>query len=362
MALVVWSISLLAAFLGRSQRWVVDPLELQDRWSGFFTYPLLRYYYTSEYSAFTNLMGKMISFHVLGALVACYVMVLYRQFPFQPSSSLRSLYRTAIGWAIGLSIAIGFVIEITQIYLFPLIGDFCDVGIYAFGAAIGAWLTVFIPYGATIDRKLAVSPVIDGPVIDGPIMTDPMLRVPTAGVTDPGSASGGSVSIGAIGGILLILGLLLAGMHPGWPWFQLLLVAGIFGLVYRIPKLYPLVFVFVLITADAYPLTGQLVLQEFDTLLLGATAGLLLAGSSRKQFKIGNWGLSTVDRWTLFGFGLLLVSFAVSLTVGMLRLPSAPWGDQLSVYFTQWNAVRVGKGILWGTAFAIATLFFGSAH
>ena len=356
MAVGGWSISLLAAFLGRSQRWVVDPVELQDRWSGFFTYPLLRYYYTSEYSALTNLMGKVISFNVLGGLVACYVMVLYRQFPFQSNASLRSLYRTAIGWAIGLSIAIGFVIEITQIYLFPLIGDFSDVGIYALGAAIGAWLTVFIPYGATIERELAVSPVIDGPIV-----TDPMLRVPTVGVTDPGSASGGSVSIGAIGGSLLILGLLLAGMHPGWPWFQLLLVAGISGLLYRIPKFYPLVFVVVLITADAYPLTGQLVLQEFDSLLLGATAGLLLAGSSRKQFKIGNWGLSTVDCWTLFGFGLLLVSFAVSLTVGMLRLPSAPWGDQLSVYFTQWNAVRVGKGILWGTAFAIVTLFFGRA-
>jgi VanZ family protein len=356
MAVGVWSISLLVAFLGRWQRWVVEPVELRDRWSDFFTYPLLRYYYTSEYSALTNLMGKVISFSVLGGLVACYVMVRYREFPFQPSASLRSLYRTAIGWAIGLSIAIGLVIEITQIYLFPLIGDFSDVGIYALGAAIGAWLTVFIPYGATIERKLAASPVIEGP-----IAKDHALRGPTAGVTNPGSASIGSASIVSIAGVLLVLGLLLAGMHPGWPWFQLLLVAGIFGLVYRIPKFYPLVFVLTLIMADAYPLTGQLVLQEFDSLLLGATAGLVLASSSRRQLNIGAWGLSTEDRWTLFGFGLLLVSFAVSLTIGLLRLPSAPWGDQLSVYFTQWNAVRVGKGILWGTVFAIATLFSGRA-
>lgn len=356
MAVGVWSISLLAAFLGRWQRWVVDPVELQDRWSGFFTCPLLRYYYTSEYSALTNLMGKVISFNVLGGLVACYVMVRYREFPFPSSASLRSLYRTAIGWAIGLSIAIGFVIETTQIYLFPLIGDFSDVGIYALGAAIGAWLTVFIAYGAAIDE----------PVIEEPIAMDHAVRVATAAVTNPGSATigsatSGSATIGAIGVILLVLGVLLAGMHPGWPWFQLLLVAGIFGLVYRIPRFYPLVFVLVLITADAYPLTGQLGLQEFDSLLLGATAGLVLAISSRKQFNIGGWGLSIVDRWTLFGFGLLLVSFAVSLAVGLLRLPSAPWGDQLSVYFTQWNAVRVGKGILWGTVFAIATLFCGKA-
>jgi VanZ family protein len=361
MAVGVWSISLLAAFLGRSERWVVDPVELQDRWSGFLTYPLLRYYYTSEYSALTNLMGKVISFNLLGGLVACYVIFLFRQFPCGPNASLRSLYRTAMGWAIGLSIAIGLVIEITQIYLVPLIGDFSDVGIYALGAAIGAWLTVFIAYGAAIDRKFAASPVIEEPVIEGPIAMDHMLRVPTAGVTNPGTASIGSASIVSIGGILLVFGLMLAGMHPGWPWFQLLLVACFFGLVYRIPRFYPLVFVLVLITADAYPLTGQLVLQEFDSLLLGATAGLMLASSRRGQLKIGDLGLSTVDRWTLFGFGLLFVSFAVSLTIGLLRLPSASWGDQLSVYFTRWNAVRVGKGILWGTVFAIVTLFCGKA-
>lgn len=366
MALVVWSISLLAAFLGRSERWVFDPVELQDRWSGFFTYPLLRYYYTSEYSALTNLLGKVISFNVLGGLVAIYVMVRYGQFPFGPNDSLRSLYRTAMGWAIGLSIAIGFAIEIAQIYLLPLIGDLSDVGIYAFGAAIGAWLTVFIAFGAAIDRRVATSPVIDEPVIDDPVIDDPVIMKPIAmenalRVPTVGPATIGPAMIVATGVIFLVLGLLFAGMHPGWPWFQSLLVAGIFGLVYRIPRIYPLVFVFVLIMADAYPLTGQLVLQEFDSLLLGATAGLLLASSSRTQFERVDWGLSTVDRWTLIGFGLMLVSFAVSLTVGLLRLPSAPWVDQLSVYFTQWNAVRVGKGILWGTVFAIATWLFGRA-
>ena len=350
MALVVWSIILLVAFLGRTERWVVDPVELQGRWSAFFTYPLLRYYYSSEYSALTNLMGKVISFNVLGGLVACNVMVLQRQFSFMPSASLRLLYRTAIWWAIGLSIAIGFVIEIMQIYNFPLIGDFSDVGVYALGAATGAWLTVFIACGGATDRKVATSSVIEESLgIDRP------LRVPAVG-----STMIRVTTIGAIGVIFLALGLLLAGIHPGWPWFQLFLVAGIFGLVYGIPRVYPLVFVVVLIAADAYPLTGQLVLQEFDSLLLGATAGLLLASSSSKQFQMGV-GVSNVDSWTLFGFGLLLASFAVSLTIGLLRLPSAPWGDQLSVYFTQWNSVRVGKGILWGTVFAIVTLFSGKA-
>jgi len=69
---LAWSIILGVAFLGRFERWVVDAAELQQRWADFFTYPLLRYYYTSEYSALTNLAGKILSFNVLGGLIACF--------------------------------------------------------------------------------------------------------------------------------------------------------------------------------------------------------------------------------------------------------------------------------------------------
>jgi hypothetical protein len=342
----LWSVVLLFAFLSRSERLVVDPSQLQERWSGFLTYPLLRYYFTSEYRALTNILGKLLSFAFLGALVACCVMF------GKPTSAMShndnlgrdwvcSPFRASLSWVLPLSIAIGFAIEIGQIYLFPLIGDLSDVGIYVLGSSSGAWLTVFLARGLSTPEPTASQSV------DNLSAKDP---------TDRGAISPFWMLFGIT---LFLCGGIIAWLHPGWPGLELLMMTVLCGMVYRLPGTFPIVFVLSIVAGDAYPLTGQLVLQEYDSLLFGAFAGLCFAylrtsvtnGYSRQRYR--------AEPLLFFGLGLLALSMAISLCVGLIRLPRAPWGDQLSVYFTQWNALRVAKGIGWGLAFAIAMLLVG---
>lgn len=110
---------------------VDDATLLASRWDGFWTAPLLRYYYTSEYAALSNLAGKLGLFACLGVAVAgwCWAAnVRYRW---------SSVFLGAI-FAGGL----GLAIEVAQIYLLPLIGDATDVAIYVAGYLGGAGCTL----------------------------------------------------------------------------------------------------------------------------------------------------------------------------------------------------------------------------
>lgn len=341
---VCWCGLLVAAFLGRSESWVVDPEVLDERWSGFFTYPLLRYYYTSEYSALTNLIGKLMSFALLGVFVAGSIL-------FGKHSANQS-YRSSILWALGISIALGLVIEISQIYLKPFIGDLTDVGIYATGASAGAWLMVYLVKGVALGSS--VTPDQPSSHHEEAYCNYPhfyRMTFPFAKAFGLGS---------------LVCGGIVAGLHPGWPWVQLGLVGLVSGLVYWAPKTFPWVFILSLVAGDAYPVTGQLVIQEYDSLLFGAFAGLSLAHwrDQNSDFRLDTWrqfkDRIDSDRLLIIGLSLLALSTTISMFVGILRLPSAPWGDQLSVYFTQWNAIRVGKGIFWGVVFAVTMIYGGT--
>jgi hypothetical protein len=149
---------------------------------------------------------------------------------------------------------------------------------------------------------------------------------------------------------------------------QLGLVGLVSGVVFWAPKTFPWVFILSLVAGDVYPLTGQLVVQEYDSLLFGAFAGLCLAHwqDQSSDFRLGTWSQLKEriysDRLLTIGLSLLALSTTISMLVGMMRLPSAPWGDQLSVYFTQWNAIRVGKGIFWGLVFAVTMIYGGSVN
>jgi hypothetical protein len=110
-----------------------DDREITARWNEFFTAPLLRYYYTSEYSALSNLAGKLGMFGVLGILLAIAGWIRMGSY---------SLRRFCIGLA--WTFAIGVLIEVMQIYLLPLIADASDVGIYSAGFALGYVVTAIV--------------------------------------------------------------------------------------------------------------------------------------------------------------------------------------------------------------------------
>jgi hypothetical protein len=123
------------AFNGRMKSILHDGELIRNRWSEFFTPPLLKYYFTSEYSALTNLAGKLGMFGALGMFWAVAGFV---------QTGHCSLRRFWIGAA--ASLFLGVTIEITQVYLPPLVADASDSAIYTIGYAMG-YLLVFVVSG-----------------------------------------------------------------------------------------------------------------------------------------------------------------------------------------------------------------------
>jgi VanZ family protein len=324
-AIVIWSGLLLAVFLGRWEKWVEDPEHLTQRWSGFLIYPLLRYYYGSEYSAVTNLGGKLLSFSVLGCLFASHWI-------FGKNSSSR------FACLVLVAVLLGLVIEVSQIYLEPLVGDINDIWVYVLGALLGAWSTLYLFRGQNAFGNADGDPIPDKAFAQVVDLNEGFIR-------NWVGLAFGSLAVG------------LALIHPGWPLLQVGMALSVLGIVYLYPYIYPLFYVLLLVGGDAYPLTGQLALQEYDSLLAGATCGLMFAAKKFTKFGESIDGGLKIDRLMVVGLGLLFISTLVSSIVGWIRLPSAPWGDQLSVYFTQWNVFRISKGILWGVVFAIGSVW-----
>ena len=127
-----WMVVIFVAFNGRMKSILHDGELIRNRWSEFFTPPLLKYYFTSEYSALTNLAGKLGMFGVLGMFWAVAGFV---------QTGQCSLRRFWIGAAVSLSL--GGTIEITQVYLPPMVADASDSAIYTIGYAMG-YLLVFV--------------------------------------------------------------------------------------------------------------------------------------------------------------------------------------------------------------------------
>jgi hypothetical protein len=156
---------------------------------------------------------------------------------------------------------------------------------------------------------------------------------------------------GCTGCCLLLAAIALASIHPVWPILQCIGTLIAFAVTLRLPASFPFLFPLLLVSGDAYPFTGQLVLQEYDSLLMGSVAGMLF----RVQFhrnRILQW-LSS-NRGLAIATCFLGVSVLISGAIGIACLPAAPWGDQLSVYFTQWNTLRIAKGYAWGILFAVS--------
>ncbi len=158
----------------------------------------------------------------------------------------------------------------------------------------------------------------------------------------------------------LVSGLFLGAGHPVWPMVQCLAVAICFAVTLSVPFAWPFLFPLLLVIGDAYPFTGQLLVQEYDSLLFGSFAGWA-ARSCREVAKGEDRETITNGRdakliWMWGPWILLSLSIIVAMAIGFHRLPSAPWGDQLSVYFTDQNALRIAKGYGWGILFAVCFL------
>ncbi|MFM8398214.1 MAG: hypothetical protein ACKOAH_10325, partial [Pirellula sp.] len=96
---------------------------------------------------------------------------------------------------------LGLIIEVSQVYLEPLIGDINDIWVYVLGALLGAWSTLFLFQGQSVLGNIDADPIADQAV---------------AQVVD--SNVGFSLSWLGLGFGMLAVGLGL--IHPGWPVLQ----------------------------------------------------------------------------------------------------------------------------------------------
>ena len=132
-----WSISLLFMFNVNSKNFLVDQELIAARWRDFFTPPLVGYYYTSEYRALSNLIGKTMVFAVSGILTALVAFT-------GRTLIWKKVFLIGFIW----SGCIGIVIEILQLFLPPAISNATDIAIYVVGYSIGFFL-VFLVVGNT---------------------------------------------------------------------------------------------------------------------------------------------------------------------------------------------------------------------
>jgi hypothetical protein len=99
-----------------------------------------------------------------------------------------------------------------------------------------------------------------------------------------------------------------------------------------------------LVLGDGYPWTGSLLVSERD-LFLTSTLAVLLWRSATDSSLMGSRG----RLWILWM--PLAVSVGASFLQGWGNLQASSVADDLSLYGSQWNALRVAKGFAWGILF-----------
>lgn len=141
------------------------------------------------------------------------------------------------------------------------------------------------------------------------------------------------------GFLFLIAGFWLIVDFPMWQLPLAMLATGLFVAQFRYRYTWLLAIPILLPLLDLAPWSGRLLLDEFDAVLAVLTASALLSG----QYQHCE---SQLTRSTYYPVWLLLLSLLTSMAIGMLplyELDANAWYG----YLSGWNAVRVGKGMLW---------------
>ena len=120
-------------------------------------------------------------------------------------------------------------------------------------------------------------------------------------------------------------------------------VAGVLIVCGALQLLFPTVWLITVpVLLPVFDLTlwsGRLYINEFDLLVLTTAAAHFLTAPAGQQFPkfVGTGGVMVA---------LLGISLIVSMLIGALPLPS-PDANQLGSYLSNYNALRVGKSIIW---------------
>jgi len=211
--------------------------------------------------------------------------------------------------------------------------------IYAFpGLALGVWLATrtkgarptFTPNPLPSAPKSGTTPQVN----DAPMQIEAHLS--PVGFAKPGLA-GRAIALLLAAGVVLSL--------VQFPLIQVGLAIGLFlygVLLWRFPSVWLIVIPAALPLLDLAPWAGRFFWDEFDLLMLATLAVALWQG----QFRLSAWALPKLGGL----MGLFVLLWGVSLLLGLFPLQSLD-ANAFSAYWSHYNSLRLGKGLLWGLVF-----------
>lgn len=145
---------------------------------------------------------------------------------------------------------------------------------------------------------------------------------------------------------ICFLALILAATYPGYRALAFAIACGgIATSAWRTPWWLATIPVSIVV-GDWYPLTGSLLVSESDIFLIGLLGGQLWRTGIAETPPVH----PPRSYWVLWA--PMLASTLIALIRGWGHLPQALCGDQLSIYSTQWNSLRIAKGFLIGGGLA----------
>ncbi len=130
---ISWTMLMLLVFLSRFSRVVSEPEQISSRLWGIFAVPFARAQRSSEFEAVENIVLKILVFATLAFLITGWLDRRYVKWNIWHTGTL-------IAWG-GL---IGVMIEVGQVFLFPLVPDVTDLVIYSIGLMIGPLVFRFL--------------------------------------------------------------------------------------------------------------------------------------------------------------------------------------------------------------------------
>ncbi len=145
------------------------------------------------------------------------------------------------------------------------------------------------------------------------------------------------------GTVLLGIGFVILWGYPAARWSLLLLASALLVGQWLNPRAWLIFVPVVLACVDLGAWSGRLLVNEQDALLAVVAGSAVLAGHYKGA-------CSQLGRRTFWPLWLIALSVVVGLVRGLL--PLAPLdANAWNGYLTTWNALRVGKGIVWGLVY-----------
>lgn len=321
LAATSWSVVMLAGFLGRFERIVVEPQQIQQRLQGILAIPFARAHSSSEFEAGENILFKVLIFAILSFLLSSW----YSRLNTKRNQKRSCLSWSRAGvcllifiWIVGLAVGI----EVGQVFLFPLIPDVTDFIVYALGAGVG------------LAASRWLLPIRSGIEIGTPI---------THATCEPAlHRSRGQIPRRILALALALLVVIAGSQHATAP---LTILAGC-GLLFAICLAWETAWLTAIpvciVVGSWYPWTGQMRIEERDLFLASILAAVLW--NTNKTLSVPK---RAIYLWLPY---ISVVSGAC--IQAMQVLPTAVSGDEWSLYTTRNNTLVMYKALVTGLAFA----------